>query len=58
MNVISSEFTSTVNKNKTIEAIATQNKTPTTTYQSKVVLDFIYLNVRSIQNIEGIRIKR
>ena len=58
MNVLFLYCVSIVNKNIIIDAIATQNKIATTMYQSKILPDFIYLNVKLIQNIEGIRINK
>ena len=58
INVLFSYLISIVNKNNIIDAIATQNNTATTKYQSKELPDFIYLNVRFIQNMDGIRINR
>ena len=58
INVLFSYFVSTINKNNIIDAIAIQNKIATTIYQSKGLPDFIYLKVRFIQSIDGIRISR
>ena len=58
INVLFANFISTVNKNNTIDEIATQDSIATTIYQSKISPDFIYLNVKLIHNIEGIRISK